>query len=159
MIRNANSNDIPPILEIYSYARNFMAEQGNPNQWGNNSPAISIIENDINKRQLFVSEDCGEIHGVFAFIIGDDETYAHIEQGAWISNDEYGTIHRIATDGKIHGFMRQVVAFCEKRISHLRIDTHEDNRIMQHLIIKNGFCKCGIIHVRDGSPRIAYEKV
>lgn len=159
MIRNANLNDIPEILEIYSYARNFMCENGNPSQWAGNFPSVSIIENDVYKRQLFVLEESGEIHGVFAFIIGEDETYLNIEQGAWISCEEYGTIHRVATDGKIHGFMQQVVLFCENKISHLRIDTHEDNRIMRHLIIKNGFRQCGIIHVRDGSPRIAYEKV
>ena len=51
------------------------------------------------------------------------------------------------------------VEFCSEKISHLRIDTHEDNIVMQHLIIKNGFRKCGIIHIADGSPRIAYEKI
>lgn len=30
---------------------------------------------------------------------------------------------------------------------------------MQHLILKNGFEQCGIIHIADGSERIAYEKV
>lgn len=38
------------------------------------------------------------------------------------------------------------------------IDTHKDNKITRHLIEKNGFAKCGIIYVADGSPRIAYEK-
>ena len=30
---------------------------------------------------------------------------------------------------------------------------------MQHLIEKNGFVPCGIIHLEDGSPRLAYERV
>ena len=30
---------------------------------------------------------------------------------------------------------------------------------MQQLILKNGFEQCGIIHIADGSERIAYEKV
>ena len=45
-----------------------------------------------------------------------------------------------------------------KKIQHLRIDTHENNKVMQHLILKNGFEKCGIIYVDDGSPRVAFEK-
>lgn len=49
--------------------------------------------------------------------------------------------------------------FQKKKIGHLRIDTHADNHIMQHLILKNGFEQCGIIHIADGSERIAYEKV
>ena len=28
---------------------------------------------------------------------------------------------------------------------------------MQKLIEKNGFVKCGIIHVKDGTPRIVYH--
>lgn len=38
-------------------------------------------------------------------------------------------------------------------------DLPEIIQIMQHLICKNGFQKCGIIYVEDGSPRIAYEKI
>ena len=30
---------------------------------------------------------------------------------------------------------------------------------MQHLLEKNGFTRCGIIHVADGTPRIAYQKL
>lgn len=30
---------------------------------------------------------------------------------------------------------------------------------MQHKIEKNGFTRCGIIYITDGSPRIAYQKV
>ena len=37
--------------------------------------------------------------------------------------------------------------------------THADNKIMQHLLEKNGFTRCGVIHVRDGSPRFAYQKL
>ena len=33
----------------------------------------------------------------------------------------------------------------------LRADTHADNKIMQHLLEENGFTKCGIIHVEDGT--------
>ena len=41
----------------------------------------------------------------------------------------------------------------------VRADTHADNKIMQHLLEENGFTKCGIIHVEDGTPRIAYQKM
>jgi RimJ/RimL family protein N-acetyltransferase len=48
--------------------------------------------------------------------------------------------------------------YCEQRISNIRVDTHKDNLIMQHLLAKSGYEKCGIIFVEDGSPRIAYQK-
>lgn len=41
----------------------------------------------------------------------------------------------------------------------MRIDTHADNHIMQHVIEKAGFQRCGIIFTDDGTPRIAYQKV
>ena len=71
----------------------------------------------------------------------------------------YGTIHAVASDGQIHGLLSQIVAYCEQTTKHLRIDTHHDNAIMQHVILKNGFTRCGIIHIASGAERIAFEKV
>ena len=50
-------------------------------------------------------------------------------------------------------------AWCAERCDSLRADTHADNKIMQHILEKNGFARCGIIHVADGTPRIAYQKL
>lgn len=158
-IRQAKQEDMSQILQIYAYARTFMAETGNATQWADHFPPEELLAADMKKSQLYVVEKAGRIHGVFAFIIGNDSTYAVIEQGSWRSESAYGTIHRVAGDGEVHGIFEEIVSFCEKNIAHLRIDTHEDNKIMQHLIEKNGFVKCGIIHVADGSPRIAYEKL
>ena len=47
--------------------------------------------------------------------------------------------------------------FCLGLCGNIRIDTHRDNRTMRHLIEKSGFARCGLIHVEDGSPRIAYQ--
>ena len=33
-IRHATEADVPVMMKIYEYARAFMAEDGNPNQWG-----------------------------------------------------------------------------------------------------------------------------
>ena len=41
----------------------------------------------------------------------------------------------------------------------LRADTHVDNKVMQHLLESEGFTRCGIIHVEDGTPRIAYQRL
>ena len=30
---------------------------------------------------------------------------------------------------------------------------------MQRMLEKNGFVRCGVIHLADGAPRIAFEKV
>ena len=48
-IRKAVKNDLPYIFEIYARARNFMAENGNPNQWGDIKPRKELVESDIEK--------------------------------------------------------------------------------------------------------------
>ena len=52
-----------------------------------------------------------------------------------------------------------VIEWCLEHCQSLRADTHADNKIMQHLLEKNGFARCGIIHVADDSSRIAYQKM
>ena len=93
----------------------------------------------------------------------DDPTYYRID-GAWKNEAPYGVIHRIASDGTEKGIFEAVMEFCkekmaERGIRNLRIDTHEDNKTMQHLIEKYGFQRCGIIYLENGSPRIAYQWV
>ena len=156
LIRKAQWADLPRIEDIYAYARKFMAETGNPNQWGNVTPRTSLLEDDIQKGDLYVLTHGDTIHGVFYFFIGPDPTYGVIEDGQWRSNTPYGTIHRIAGDGS-GGVLAAAVKFGKERINHIRIDTHEDNKIMQHAVAKHGFQRSGIIHLENGSPRIAYD--
>ena len=157
-IRNALQKDFDDILRIYARAREYMKHSGNPTQWGENFPPEALINDDIREKRNYVVEADGGIHGVFAFIPGDDPTYARIE-GAWKSDAPYGTIHRIASDGEVKGVFTAAIAFCKTRNSHLRIDTHADNKTMRYAIEKAGFKKCGIIRVADGTPRIAYELI
>ena len=159
MIRLAVPEDFTSIMSIYAYARSFMQETGNPNQWGNHFPPEELIHNRIRDKQLFVLEENGTLHGAFAFIIGEDPTYLQIDDGSWLSDAPYGTIHQVASDGTIHGFFSQIVDYCWAQIPHLRVDTHADNQIMQHLIQKNGFERRGIIYLLTHSPRIAFERV
>ena len=158
-IRKAELSDLPQILTVYEYARKFMAETGNPGQWGSKFPLESRIREDIEEQQLYAVEKEQQICGVFAVIIGDDPTYQSIGQGQWLLDSEYGTIHRVAGNGTARGVFEAIIRFCEKKISHLRIDTHQDNKIMQHLIEKNGFSRRGIIHLANGDERIGFEKV
>ena len=67
MIRKALPEDMPVILKIYEQARRFMAEHGNPRQWGNTSPAQNVLEEDIRKERLYLCERDEKICGVFAF--------------------------------------------------------------------------------------------
>ena len=154
-VRDAVSQDLVRIEEIYAYARGFMANHGNPNQWGKTNPPHEWLVDDIEKHLLHVIEDENGIHGVFYFFIGEDPTYGYIEDGTWISDKPYGTIHRIASCKS--GVFSEALSFCRNKCSHIRVDTHADNKPMQHLAEKHGFSRRGIIYVEDGTPRIAYE--
>ena len=157
-IRQAEFGDLDRILEIYAYARAFMAENGNPNQWGKTNPPKERLAEDIRQGNLYAVTKGQKICGVFAFFLGEDPTYREIFEGVWLTNAPYGTIHRIATDGS-GGIFPAVLDWCKRRIAHIRIDTHQDNKVMQHVVEKAGFQRCGIIYIADGTPRIAYELV
>ena len=155
-VRNAATEDLPRIEEIYAYARRFMEETGNPNQWGKTNPPHEWLVDDIAKGLLYVITCDEVIHGVFYFYIGADPTYGSIEDGAWKYDAPYGTIHRIASDGS-GGILKTAVEFCLGMIPHIRIDTHHDNTVMQKAVAKLGFQRSGIIRLANGDPRIAYE--
>lgn len=157
MIRHASPQDLPSILRVYEIARKFMAENGNPSQWGNTFPPEEMLKEDIEKQQLYVYTNENLIHGVFAFIPGNDPAYDYIENGSWRSAAPYSAIHRIASDGTERGVFTTCIIYCKQQSPHLRIDTHENNEVMKHLIEKNGFIKCGTIYVEDGSSRIAFD--
>lgn len=160
LIRKANINDLDIIMDIYHYAQEFMARTGNPNQWGQFHPKKELIIDDIKKgiSNVVIDKD-NNIYGVFALIEGIDPTYNYIEDGKWLNDQDYLTIHRIASNGKIKGIFKFVINYCLDKTRNIRIDTHKDNIVMQNALKKEGFVKCGIIYLENGDPRIAYQLV
>ena len=160
-IRKTREEDLPRIIEIYQYARLFMINNGNPNQWGDNWPPENLILDDIENGKSYVCiNDDGKVIGTFYYDYGEDveSTYAVIDNGHWNDDSQYGVVHRIAGDGSQKGIGTFCLSWAYEQCKHIRIDTHKDNKVMQSLLEKQGFKYCGIIHVRDGSPRLAYEK-
>lgn len=162
-IRHAGIEDLPQILILYEQARSLMAANGNATQWNNGYPEKRILENDIQKNQLYVGIKNGKIVLVFMFLIGPEPTYEVIEGGSWLRECPYGTIHRLASPGLIAHGGDQVINWCYEQCCQARVDlrgdTHKNNLPMQHIFEKNGFIQCGTIYVYDGSPRIAYQKI
>ena len=157
MIRLANMEDLKDILTTYAYAREYMRLHKNEMQWGQDHPPIDLLKKDLIKKQLFVCEKDGTICGVFAFIIGEDKTYSYIEDGDWLNNKSYGTIHRMASNGLQRGVFHECLEYCKDKIDNIRIDTHHNNVTMQNALSKEGFTKCGIIFLANGEKRIAYH--
>lgn len=156
-VRKAVAEDLSNIMRIYHIAQEFMIETGNPDQWGHEYPGRNLIKEDIDNEVCHLICDMDGAHGVFALFSGDEPTYQYIENGEWLNDNQYVTIHRMASDGKLGGIFNCAISYCRGLSDDIRIDTHESNLIMQGLIEKSGFQKCGTIYVADGSPRIAYQ--
>ena len=158
MIRKAEYTDIRRALDIYDSARRFMRSRGNAVQWVNGYPSEELLRADVAAGQLYVMEDAGGVYAVFAFIIGDDPTYQVID-GAWLDDGTpYGTLHRLGSDGSHRGVFAETAAWAATQCGHLRADTHAANDTMQRCMERAGFVRCGVIHVADGTPRLAYER-
>ncbi len=157
-VRLAEARELARILQIYEDAREFMKENGNPDQWGENYPPEELIREDVATGHSYVCVEGEEILGVFYYAEGDDPTYAVIEDGAWLNDEPYGVIHRIAVAARGRGVAAACFDFGVAQCGNLKIDTHADNLPMQKSLEKNGFIRCGTVYLPDGSARIAYQK-
>lgn len=158
-IRKATQNDLARIMELYDIGRSFMRKHGNSSQWGGGYPPIELVSEDIEKGICHVCEVDGVIEGVFVFFVGQDPTYQEIYDGQWLREGESGVVHRIVSTGVVRGIGSFCMQYAYERCGNVKIDTHADNTVMQGMLEKNGFTRCGIIHLADGSPRIAFQKI
>ena len=158
-IRKAKASDIDRIFEIYGIAKEFMKATGNPHQWAGRYTSAAEIEPDIENGVCYVIEEDGTVHAVFALIPGPEFDYENGElDGGWLNDEPYATIHKVASDGILKGVVTKVTEFCRQKYSNLRIDTHQDNKVMQHCILRQGFVPCGLLHRPDGEYRLVYQQ-
>lgn len=156
-IRKAKLTDLEDIKKIIAGAKVFMKANGNPSQWVGAYPDEDVLIKDIENENAYVCTSDGKVIGTFSLIFGKEETYKKIYDGAWSEDLPYGTIHRLASDGSVKGLSQIVFDYAKDQINYLRVDTHRANEKMLAAIEKAGFKKCGIIYVKDGSERIAFD--
>ena len=160
VVRKANFEDINDIMSVINAAKEIMRHSGNLHQWDNGYPSEAVIESDIQKNGGFVVENDDKIVGYFAFLPSPDPTYAKIYEGEWLDDKlPYHIIHRIASYPDVHGIFNSIMDYCFSHDANIRIDTHRDNKIMQHNLQKHGFTYCGIIYLASGDERLAYQRI
>lgn len=135
-----------------------MRSNGNNEQWSDGYPERNIIVNDVANGNSYLICDDGEPIATFAFIKGPDITYQKIYDGQWTNEEPYYVVHRIASKANKHHVFKDLIDFCFSKAVHIRIDTHPDNTIIQHVILLYGFTYCGIIKTLRGGKRLAYLK-
>ena len=158
MIRLATNADLPRIFEVYAVARQLMRESGNPHQWGDgNYPDRALIESDIAAGHSYVLVEGEEILATYFLAEGPDPCYSVMLEGAWLDEEPYVVIHRIASSGTRRGAASHCIEQAVRQYGNLRIDTHDDNLPMQRALERLGFTRCGRIPFEDGT-RITYHR-
>ena len=142
-IRKAETADLSQIVSIYAYARELMRATGNGTQWKSTYPTNEIILSDIEKGYLHLLCDEDGIEGVFALLPDGDPVYDRID-GAWLNEKPHVAVHRVASAGKKKGILPLCMRYVLSLSDNIKIDTHENNIIMQRGLEKLGFVRCGI---------------
>ena len=167
-IRKAIDADFGAMQALFDEARGTIATLG-INQWQNGEPAPEVVREDIALGQSRVIIENGALAGTFALMNESEPLYDVIEGGEWKTgndNKNYQAIHRVAVAVSMRGkgISTAIINYAAEharelgRVS-LRIDTHEGNVVMRRMLEKHGFLLCGVIHLKNGDPRVAYEKI
>lgn len=163
-IKRATMADFKAACELIEMGRKNIAELG-IDQWQNGSPNADDIKNDIENGNCYVAVEGNEYLATLYIGFDGEPTYCKID-GAWLQNDKYATIHRVAvnTRHRGRGVFAAMVNFAtllaiSRGYHALRIDTHYGNVKMQSALKKNGFTPCGTIWLSWGDERLAFEKI
>ncbi|MCR4604361.1 MAG: N-acetyltransferase [Prevotella sp.] len=160
VIRKAGLGDLSDIMMVVEAARMIMRSSGNQHQWVAGYPSAQVISDDIERDYGYVMEQEGRLVAYFAFVPSPEPTYARIYQGWWLDSEQpYHVVHRIASYPDVHQVFSDIMDFCFSVDKNIRIDTHRDNTIMQHNLVKTGFSYCGIIYLANGDERLAYQRI
>lgn len=160
-LRKAKANEAEICYQCIEDARAYHKSLGFE-QWRPDYPTRETILEDIAQNMGYTFVDEQGIVGYCCIIIGDEPAYRQIE-GAWKTNRPYAVVHRMAFNKKARGGGRSKEAFdlikelcLSKNIHAIRVDTQDENKVMQHILVREGFAYCGLIQF-GGGPKLAYE--
>lgn len=160
-IRNALPEEAAVCYSFIEAARQYHKQQGFV-QWHPDYPTLQIIERDIAEGVGYVFVEDNQLLGYCCLIIGDEPAYDDID-GAWANDVPYAVIHRMAFGESARGKGISKAAFrllkqiCKSRdIFSIRVDTQSENKIMRHILEREGFKYCGLVQF-DGGSKLAYE--
>lgn len=165
MLRKTTPEDVNQVMEIIEQGKAYLKSSG-VDQWQNGYPNEAVIQADIVNEYGYVLECEGDVVGTAALSFDGEPWYDDIREGKWLSNDDFLVIHRLAVSQNVRGtdvaslMIKQCEKLCAERGVHsIKIDTHEENMIMQKFVKKNGFKYCGTVILGSEGKRLAFEKV
>lgn len=163
--RKAELRDLSRVMEIIEDGRAFLKPQAG-GQWQDGYPNEETLREDIELGQLYAALDpSGEIAAVAAFTYYEKD-YDALYEGHWLTDRPYMVLHRIAVKSSLRGngygnTLFQIFEHVAKDQGYtsLRIDTHENNVVMRHLLERNGYIYCGRAILTPNKDRMVFEKV
>ena len=162
--QKAEKKHIDEIMKIYEDAVLYMRANGNYVQWKNGYPGRELVLSDIERERVFIYTDGEKIGAVFCLDYDGDPLYETITGGKWLNNEPYVIVRRIAVSPEMHhrGISSECFDFTlrdarKRKVFDIRLITHEDNTAMLKAMGKFGFKYCGLIDLKDGHPRRAYQ--
>ena len=163
-IRKSELTDVATIMELIADAQRFLRSCG-VDQWQDGYPTQRIIEQDIALEHSYICIEQGRVVATAVLSAAGEPTYSTIE-GSWLNENRYVVVHRLAVSASAvrRGVARGVMLYAEQfatslGLSDVRVDTHKDNRVMQHLLESLGYKLCGQITLQSQAKRLAYHKV
>jgi len=162
-LRLAQLSDLAEIMDVVKDAQEFLKAH-NSGQWQDGTPTIATIAEDSMNNRFYVWEEEDAIIGIIA-LLDHDQDYESLKSGQWRFPPPYLVIHRFAvrSDHHAQGIATKMLQTVEqiareRKIMTIRADTHELNRPMINVLIKNGFSRCGEVLIEGTKPRIAFDK-
>ena len=160
-MRLANQNEAKVCYKCIEDARAYHKSLGFE-QWHPDYPTQQTILDDIAQNIGYAFTEGNEVIGYCCMIFGDEPAYKEIE-GAWKTEKPYAVVHRMSFSSKARGSgvsreaFRLIKDCCmSNHIDAIRVDTQEENKVMQHILGREGFEYCGLIQF-DGGPKLASE--
>lgn len=163
MMRKAALEDLKNIMAII---KETIAEMHSYNnyQWDENYPKEEDFIDDIEKKNLFVSERSGKLVG---FICVNKEQPIEYNGLNWLLNDEAMVIHRMAVNPacRREGIGTELMKFADElalknSIRYLKTDTYSLNIKMDALFKKSGYNFVGeMSFLGKEKPFYCYEKI
>lgn len=161
----AQTEHIADIMDIIEDGRQTLRELGIP-QWQQSYPTQQTIVADIVAGNSYLLLKQNQLIGTVALLTTEEATYNHLKNGKWHSTRPYLTIHRLAlaksflNKGIGSIFLKKIeeIALTKDRYS-IRLDTHENNKPMRQLALKNGYQFAGKVNYGDIFDCFAYDKI
>ena len=162
--RLALPTDIDAIMDMVSLAKVAMSYQ-NSGQWQDQYPMRSQFVSDIEKHAYHVIMLEGVIVGGVA-VFDYEPDYETLLEGRWRQDGPYLVVHRLVVNPSVQGqgLGRRLLLYVEelakqKNIMIIRLDTHDKNIPMIHIMARLGYEKIGYVLLNNFKRRAAFDKL